>query len=70
VQWLSAKLPGDQRHIGWTWLQLQCGVHNRLRKNESCNLTTPGPGKSWASSGNSRRDSQILPMRLWDRYPG
>src|SRR5439155_27370866 len=70
VQRLSGELPGDQRHVGWTRLQLQCGVHNRLRNNESCGLTTPGPGKSWRSCRDSRCDSLILPMRLWDRYPG
>src|SRR5206468_3451422 len=48
VQRLSDELPGDQRHVGWTRLQLQCGIHNRLRNNESCGLTTPWPGKSWA----------------------
>src|SRR5947199_2516373 len=46
VQRLSGELPGDQRHVGWTWLQLPCGIHNRLRNNESCGLTTPEPGKS------------------------
>lgn len=59
VQWLPGKLPGDQCHVAWTRLQLECAIHNHLRKNDDYILDNARDRQKLSADSNYRCDNRF-----------